>query len=51
MIWEDQRGGNDIYYSGMNVNSGGLSSIQALNDDTNDATQRIRAYAYAHCWW
>ena len=40
VIWEDQRGGNDIYYGGMNVNSGGLSNIQALNDDVNDATQR-----------
>lgn len=40
VIWEDQRGGNDIYYGGMNVNSEGLSNIQALNDDVNDATQR-----------
>jgi len=39
VIWEDQRGGNDIYYGGMNVSSGGLSNIQVLNDDGLDVTQ------------
>ena len=39
VIWEDQRGGNDIYYGGMNVNSSGLSNIQVLNDDGLDVTQ------------
>ena len=40
MIWEDQRGGNDIYYGGMNVSSSALSNIQVLNDDGQDVTQR-----------
>lgn len=39
VIWEDQRGGSDIYYGGMNVNSSGLSNIQVLNDDGMDVTQ------------
>ena len=40
MIWEDQRGGNDIYYGGMNVSSSALSNLQVLNDDGQDVTQR-----------
>ena len=40
VVWEDQRGGYDIYYGGMNTTSNELTNIQVLNDDGNDASQK-----------
>ena len=39
MIWEDERGGTDIYYGGMNAGNSEITNIQALNDDGLDVTQ------------
>ena len=40
VVWEDQRGGYDIYYGGMNTSSNALTNIQVLNDDGGNATQK-----------
>ena len=40
VVWEDQRGGYDIYYGGMNTGSNELTNIQVLNDDGVDANQK-----------
>lgn len=39
MIWEDERGGTDIYYGGMNASNSEITNIQVLNDDGLDVTQ------------
>jgi len=39
MIWEDERGGTDIYYGGMNTGNNEITNIQVLNDDGLDVTQ------------